>query len=44
LTWWSGGVHSIVQIEILKIIEEELHGNLSLQCLFDLIVGEGYVR
>jgi hypothetical protein len=26
------------------MIEEELQGKLSLQCLFDLIVGEGYAR
>ena len=37
----SGGVSSIVQVEILKLLEDEFQGSLPLQSFFDLYVGEG---
>jgi len=33
----------MVQVELLKMLEKEFQGKLSLQCFFDLVVGEGYV-
>jgi hypothetical protein len=37
----SGGVQSIVQVEILKMIEKHFRKKIPLQHFFDLIVGEG---
>ncbi|KAF2259856.1 hypothetical protein CC78DRAFT_524125 [Lojkania enalia] len=37
----NGGIRSIIQIEILKLIENQLGGGLSIQSLFDIIIGEG---
>ncbi|KAF1960915.1 hypothetical protein CC80DRAFT_590230 [Byssothecium circinans] len=37
----NGGTRSIVQIEVLKLIEKELHGRIPVQSLFDMIIGEG---
>jgi hypothetical protein len=37
----SGGIRSIVQIEVLKLIEKELHGKIPIQSFFDMIIGEG---
>jgi hypothetical protein len=37
----DGGVQSVVQLELLKMIEKELRGRIGVQSLFDLIIGEG---
>lgn len=36
-----GGVRSLVQLEILRLLEEQWFGKLSIRCFFDLIVGSG---
>lgn len=38
-----GGVRGIVELEVLRAIEEELGGNLHIQAFFDLMVGTRYV-
>ncbi|ORY05071.1 hypothetical protein BCR34DRAFT_572302 [Clohesyomyces aquaticus] len=37
----DGGIRSIIQVEVLKLIERELRGKLPMQCFFDMIVGKG---
>ncbi|OCK81310.1 hypothetical protein K432DRAFT_425035 [Lepidopterella palustris CBS 459.81] len=37
----DGGVNSMVQVEVLKMLEKEFQGRLPLQCFFDMVVGEG---
>ncbi|KAF2729081.1 hypothetical protein EJ04DRAFT_503032 [Polyplosphaeria fusca] len=37
----NGGIRSIIQVEILKLIEAELGGKLPIQSFFDMIIGEG---
>jgi hypothetical protein len=37
----DGGVQSVVQLELLKMMEKELRGRIGIQSLFDLIIGEG---
>lgn len=37
----NGGIRSIIQIEILKLIEKELHGKIPIQSFFDMVIGEG---
>ncbi|CAI6303542.1 unnamed protein product [Periconia digitata] len=37
----NGGVRSIIQIEVLKLIEKEFDGRIPIQSLFDMIIGEG---
>ncbi|PVH95746.1 hypothetical protein DM02DRAFT_731639 [Periconia macrospinosa] len=37
----NGGVRSIIQIEVLKLIEKELQGKIPIKSLFDMIIGEG---
>jgi patatin-like phospholipase/acyl hydrolase len=39
----SGGVRGVIQLEVLKLIEMELHGKLPIQCFFDMIVGKGWI-
>lgn len=39
LTHNSGGVRGVVELEILKHIEKELGGRISVQSFFDLVVG-----
>jgi hypothetical protein len=36
-----GGIRSIIQLEILRMLEEEWQDKLSVRCFFDLIVGSG---
>ena len=36
-----GGIRSMVQLEILRLLEEEWLDTLSIRCFFDLIVGSG---
>jgi patatin-like phospholipase/acyl hydrolase len=42
LTYYSGGVRGIIELEVLKAIETELGGKLPIQAFFDLIVGTRY--
>ena len=35
----SGGVRGIVELQVLKQIEQKLGGNIRIQDFFDLIVG-----
>jgi hypothetical protein len=37
----DGGVRSIIQLEILRLIEKELLGKVPIRSLFDLIAGRG---
>ena len=37
--FYRGGIRGIVQLEILRQIEQALGGKLAIQCFFDLIVG-----
>jgi Patatin-like phospholipase len=37
----GGGIRSVIQLEILRLLEAEFKGRLSLQYFFDLIVGTG---
>jgi hypothetical protein len=37
----NGGIRSIIQLEILKLLEQEWLNKLSVRCFFDLIVGSG---
>jgi hypothetical protein len=39
----SGGVRSLLQLKALRLIENEFDGKLSIQHLFDLVVGKGFV-
>jgi hypothetical protein len=41
LTITSGGIRSLIQLEILKLVEMEFNGKLPIQCFFDMIVGKG---
>jgi len=41
LTITSGGIRSIIQLEILRLIEMEWNGKLPIQCFFDMIAGKG---
>ncbi|KIW04786.1 uncharacterized protein PV09_03974 [Verruconis gallopava] len=41
LTLDHGGVRSMIQLEVLKLLEEEWMNKLSIRCFFDLIVGSG---
>ena len=36
-----GGIRGIVELEILRQIEQALGGRLAIQCFFELIVGTG---
>lgn len=38
---FSGGVRSIVELQVLKAIKKVLGSKLPLQLFFDLIVGSG---
>lgn len=40
---FSGGIRSIIQLEILTLIEKELGGRIPIQSFFDMIIGEGQV-
>lgn len=42
LNYCRGGVRGIVELEILRAIEKELGGGISVQDFFDLIVGTRY--
>ncbi|KAH6670615.1 acyl transferase/acyl hydrolase/lysophospholipase [Halenospora varia] len=35
----GGGVRGILQLTLLKLLEEELGGKIPIQCFFDLVVG-----
>lgn len=37
----GGGVRAMIQLEILRMLEEEWLGRLSIGCFFDLIIGSG---
>jgi hypothetical protein len=37
----GGGIRGVVQLEVLRSIEQALGGHLPVQCFFDLIVGTG---
>jgi hypothetical protein len=37
----DGGVRSFLQLKILRLIENEFNGKLSIQHLFDLVIGKG---
>lgn len=39
LTSLSGGTRGIVELEILRLIEQALSGRIAIRKLFDLIVG-----
>jgi len=39
---YRGGIRSIIQLEILRLIEKEMNGKLPIQCFFDMIVGTGW--
>jgi patatin-like phospholipase/acyl hydrolase len=43
LTLYSGGVRSIVELQVLKAIKKVLGPKLPLQLFFDLIIGSGSV-
>jgi hypothetical protein len=44
LTAFRGGVRGIVELEVLRALEQQLGGNLPIQAFFDLMVGTRYVR
>lgn len=37
----GGGIRGVVQLEVLRAIEQAMGGHLPIQCFFDLIVGSG---
>lgn len=37
----DGGVRSVIQLEILRLLEQELGGKLPIQLFFDMIVAKG---
>ena len=43
LKYYRGGVRGIIELEILKQIENTLGGGLKIKDFFDLIVGTRYV-
>jgi hypothetical protein len=36
---FRGGIRGIVELEVLKCLEQSLGGNLRIQSFFDLVVG-----
>ncbi len=37
----GGGIRAMVQLEILRLLEQEWYGKLPIRCFFDLVVGTG---
>jgi len=42
LTYCSGGIRGIVELEVLSAIQKAMGGQIPIQACFDLIIGTGY--